>query len=213
MEKRYDFNEYSEISQDDFDWLHEPGDVEMSTNGMLLHMNSNTDFWHTTYTKPPVVTATGHLFYKPIVSEQNLLVETRFELSAMHEFDQSGLMIYLNSEQWIKTGLQYVDGKYLLSTVVTNGSSDWSTQNHASNIVGIRLYKLGDDIVIEANETRDVWSIVRICRWKRDCNDVSGGMTSSQLKVGLYACAPKGKGGSACFQYVHFKFLEKNRNE
>lgn len=41
-------------------------------------------------------------------------------------FDQAGMMIRLDHENYIKTGIEFVDGKYNLSTVVTHGTSDWS---------------------------------------------------------------------------------------
>ena len=41
-------------------------------------------------------------------------------------FDQSGLMLRIDHENYIKAGIEFVDGKYNLSTVVTHRTSDWS---------------------------------------------------------------------------------------
>lgn len=41
-------------------------------------------------------------------------------------FDQSGLMLRIDKENYIKAGIEFVDGKYNLSTVVTHTTSDWS---------------------------------------------------------------------------------------
>ena len=35
-------------------------------------------------------------------------------------------MIRIDAENYIKTGIEYVDGKYNLSAVVTHKTSDWS---------------------------------------------------------------------------------------
>ena len=37
-----------------------------------------------------------------------------------------GLMLRINEEHWIKTGIEYVDGVYNFSTVVTDVQSNWS---------------------------------------------------------------------------------------
>lgn len=41
-------------------------------------------------------------------------------------FDQAGLMIRIDHKNYIKTGIEFVDGKFNLSTVVTHKTSDWS---------------------------------------------------------------------------------------
>ena len=41
-------------------------------------------------------------------------------------FDQAGLMLRIDAENYIKAGVEFVDGKFNLSTVVTHGTSDWS---------------------------------------------------------------------------------------
>ena len=40
-------------------------------------------------------------------------------------FDQAGLMLRINHENYIKAGIEFVDGKYNLSAVVTHKTSDW----------------------------------------------------------------------------------------
>ena len=41
-------------------------------------------------------------------------------------FDQGGLMLRIDHENWIKAGIEFVDGNFNISTVVTHGKSDWS---------------------------------------------------------------------------------------
>ena len=41
-------------------------------------------------------------------------------------FDQMGLMLRIDHENWIKAGVEYVDGKQNVSAVVTHRTSDWS---------------------------------------------------------------------------------------
>ena len=55
-------------------------------------------------------------------------VEAKVKVSGDYKvrFDQAGLMIRIDKENWLKAGIEYVDGKYNLSTVVTHHTSDWS---------------------------------------------------------------------------------------
>lgn len=41
-------------------------------------------------------------------------------------FDQAGLMLRIDHKNYIKAGIEFVDGKYNLSAVVTHTTSDWS---------------------------------------------------------------------------------------
>ena len=41
-------------------------------------------------------------------------------------FDQAGLMLRIDHENYIKAGIEFVDGKYNVSAVVTHHTSDWS---------------------------------------------------------------------------------------
>jgi len=55
------------------------------------------------------------------------------------QFDQAGICIRLDSEHWLKTGIEVVDEKPRLSCVVTNGYSDWSTQSWPESRLRIRV--------------------------------------------------------------------------
>ena len=41
-------------------------------------------------------------------------------------YDQAGLMLRLDDQNWIKTGIEYVDERQNVSAVVTREFSDWS---------------------------------------------------------------------------------------
>ena len=61
-------------------------------------------------------------------------------------FDQAGLMLRIDHENWIKAGIEFVDGHYNVSAVVTHGKSDWSV---------IRPDKPGEAIGVKALGRRD----------------------------------------------------------
>lgn len=54
------------------------------------------------------------------------------------------------------TGIEVVDGEPRLSCVVTNKFSDWSTQPWTSNELCIRVHKLGESAVVEAQDAKGI---------------------------------------------------------
>ena len=49
--------------------------------------------------------------------------------STMHRFDQCGIVVYLDSENWLKASIEYENDRFQhLGSIVTNGGySDWAT--------------------------------------------------------------------------------------
>ena len=64
---------------------------------------------------------------KTVPANTELTMEVLFELHAVSQFDQAGLIVYVDEDHWLKAGIEVVDGIPRLSCVVTNNYSDWST--------------------------------------------------------------------------------------
>lgn len=98
------------------------------------------DYWKRTYYEPVIAKDDGPFLYAAIdgyypaagdAGRPFYTVETKFSLTACCQFDQAGLMVRADSENWIKAGIEVVDGTPKLSAVVTrDGYSDWSTQRY-----------------------------------------------------------------------------------
>lgn len=205
MQQRYVF--YNEdpatLQSKGFNWKNLPssfGDGMDVRSGLVINMDGKTDFWRKTYYQPTLIKNDGHFLYKTFPNKYNIKMETEFHLSAVHQFDQAGLMVYIDENHWVKTGLEYVDGKYRLSAVVTNDYSDWSTQDFKHNQLGIRIYKFHQDIVVEAKTKK--WDFIRIGHL--DCNDAE----KTKVDVGLYACSPTEGGGAVSFQYLSYEEVD-----
>ena len=100
-------------------------------------------------------------------------------------------MIRIDHENYIKTGIEFVDGRYNLSTVVTHGTSDWSV---------IALDQPVDHIWIKAVRRRDAVEIFY------SFDDMEYTMmrnawleANRPVKIGMFAACPDGDGFRAVF--------------
>jgi hypothetical protein len=51
--------------------------------------------------------------------------------------------LFIDSEHWIKCGIEFCDGQYRLSVVVCNVFRDWSTQIWPSSEASFRIHTVG----------------------------------------------------------------------
>ncbi|KXJ22747.1 Regulation of enolase protein 1 [Exaiptasia diaphana] len=179
----------------DFMWFNPPVQYQTrnnGTSGLRVVPRAKTDFWRRTYYKPEIVKDNGHLLHL-IVKQDICIIETSFDLTAVNQFDQAGLMIRLGNEKWMKTGLEFVDGRYKLSCVVTNKWSDWSTQDWHESKLSLKIHKIFDDYVIEYKPKSagdDQWKFMRITHIES---------TGHPIQIGLYCCAPTTEGMNVVF--------------
>jgi len=142
---------------------------------LLLAPPAKKDFWRKTYYQPLLVKDDGPFLYATIDKETlPVTIQTTLSLTPQAQFDQAGILIRLDKEHWIKTGIEVVDNQPRLSCVVTNGFSDWSTQNWLVPAIKIRVHILpqhGGSFVVEAAPigTED-WAFIRIAHMNVDYN-------------------------------------------
>ena len=167
--------------------------VRRTSTSLIIKPPGKRDYWMKTYYLPEIKKADGPAFVSRIrPNERNTTtVDLEFKRRPGAQFDQGGLIVFINKDCWLKTGIEYVDDVPRMSAVVTNfGWSDWSTKKVASSNVRIRLSQCGNgSYVIESQSTssdRDdlkAWDLVRICH-------LSAALTADTVDVGIFACCP-----------------------
>jgi len=107
-------------------WTREPLHWEMDDTAIRITTTPHTDLWQRTYyhfrnDNAPVLQMTTDEKYFSFV------VRTAFD--SKHRFDQCGVVLYLDSENWLKASIEYENERFQhLGSVVTNlGYSDWAT--------------------------------------------------------------------------------------
>jgi regulation of enolase protein 1 (concanavalin A-like superfamily) len=104
-------------------WFNEPASVKPSGEHLLATTKPKTDFWRKTFYD--YVTDNGHFFFLPVTGDFTFECRVAGKYAAL--YDQAGLMARLDSSNWLKCGLELVDGIGHASVVVTREYSDWST--------------------------------------------------------------------------------------
>ena len=119
-------------------------------------------------------------------------VKTDFESKV--RFDQSGIILYLNSDNWIKASIEYENEtiQRLGSVVTNNGYSDWASVDIDASVrsAWFRLSRREDDFCVEYSEDGREFRQMRICHLFH---------TPEEIPFGVYACSPEQSSFRASF--------------
>lgn len=118
-------------------------------------------------------------------------------------FDQMGLMLLIDVKNYIKIGVEFVDGKFNVSTVVTHDKSDWSTTtlDKIPTFVWIKVVRRLDAIEVFFSYGGKIYILTRNAPLQ----------DNTSVRVGLMAGSPDGKGFEAKFENFSVKHLPDQR--
>lgn len=176
-------------------WFNEPAQWSVSGNRLTMAVTPKSDYWRISHYGFTVDDAP---FY---YGEYGGEFEAKVKISGDYKvrFDQAGMMIRIDHENYIKAGIEYVDGKYNLSTVVTHHTSDWSV---------ITLDKPVDFIWIKAARRLDAVEIFYSFDDKEYIMMRNAWMEANRhVKVGMMGACPDGDGFSVTFSDFTVKHL------
>ncbi len=176
----------------DFKWTREPKDYTVTNERVEIITQPGTDLWQRTYyhfqndNAPVLQMETEEKFF-------SFVVKTDFTESH-HRFDQCGVVMYLDSENWLKGSVEYENDKFQhLGSVVTNkGYSDWATTEISADMKAMwyRFSRREDDYCIECSEDGIRFKQMRICHMLEG---------AGKIKFGIYACSPEDSSFKAVF--------------
>jgi regulation of enolase protein 1 (concanavalin A-like superfamily) len=172
-------------------WTRPPKTFSVEENRITITTEPHTDLWQRTYyhfrndNAPVFQMETEEKYF-------SFTVRTAFE--SKHRFDQCGVVMYLDSENWLKGSIEYENEQFQhLGSVVTNlGYSDWATTAIDASVKSMwyRLSRREDDYCIECSVDGVNFSQMRVCHMHR------GGGT---IRYGVYACSPEESSFRATF--------------
>ncbi|MGI6171585.1 MAG: DUF1349 domain-containing protein [Butyricicoccus sp.] len=180
------------LDMKNFRWTREPEEFMIDENRVEITTQPGTDLWQRTYyhfrndNAPVLQMETDEKFF-------SFVVKTDFS-GSHHRFDQCGIVMYLDSENWLKASIEYENDAFQhLGSVATNhGYSDWATTEIPAGVKSMwyRFSRREDDYCIENAIDGIHFHQMRICHmWEG----------AGKIKFGIYACSPENSSFKAVF--------------
>jgi regulation of enolase protein 1 (concanavalin A-like superfamily) len=114
----------SVLGRRDGRWLNEPKTWSVDPAGDLsLVTDRGSDFWRETHYG--FTRDSGHFLGFPTGEAFTAQLRIRGQYEKL--YDQAGIMVRVDERRWVKAGIELSDGRAMLSSVLTDGKSDWST--------------------------------------------------------------------------------------
>ena len=180
-------------------WFNEPAQWTIQDQVLSMQVTPQSDYWrisHYGFTvddAPFLYTLRGGEF------------EVKVKVSGDYRtrYDQAGLMLRIDHENYIKAGIEFVDGKYNLSAVVTHHTSDWSIIPLEKPVpfVWIKAVRRLDAIEIFYSFDDQEYTLMRNA-WMQD---------NHPIMVGLMGASPDGQGFEARFEHFSIQHLPDQR--
>lgn len=182
----FDFNK--------LEWTRKPQKYDIQDQKIIITTEPETDLWQRTYygfrndNAPVLQMKTSEKYFSFIV---------KTEFNSKRRFDQCGVVMYLNSDNWLKASIEYENEEFQrLGSVVTNhGYSDWATTDIDASIhfMWYRLSRRESDYCIECSTDGVHFKQMRICHmWEG----------TDEIQFGIYACSPENSSFDAVFSHM-----------
>lgn len=172
------------------DWLNEPPSWRERDGELSVVTGDKTDFWRKTHYG--FIRDDGHLRYRTVTGDFTATVS--FLGSYEHLYDQAGLMVRIDEKNWLKAGIEFVEGRQMLSVVVTRDFSDWSTSAgpQTAEWVDLRISRHGDALRVERTlpSPEPAYQLLRLAHLP----------ATDEVQVGPMCCSPQRAGFTAKFR-------------
>ncbi len=177
-------------------WFNEPAKWSGNAKKLDATIDPNTDYWRVTHYG--FIRDNGPFYYQ----EQEGNFEASVKISGHYQelFHQAGLMIRIDNKNWIKTGIEYVDGVQNVSAVVTREVSDWSVvpRHDSPAAVWLKLLRKGDYVEIKYSFDGQKYDMLRLAYFPPNV----------KAQIGMVAAAPGKKSFPVTFEDFEVKPVE-----
>ena len=172
-------------------WTRAPKQYNVTEDKVVVITEPFTDLWQRTYyhfrndNAPVLQMETNEKYF-------SFVVKTEFDTKV--RYDQSGIVMYLDSENWLKAAMEYEnDTIQRLGSVVTNtGYSDCASVDVDASIKSIwfRFSRRDNDFCIENSSDGVNFKQMRICHMFN---------VKDTIKFGIFACSAEDSSFKASF--------------
>ena len=187
-------NKTMKLNPQNMEWTRAPKYYTVTEDAVTIRTEPFTDLWQRTYyhfrnnNAPALQLTSEEKFF-------SFVVKTEFDTHV--RYDQSGVILYLDSDNWLKAAMEYENEKIQrLGSVVTNhGYSDWASVDVDAAIKSawFRLSRREDDFCIEYSPDGEDFRQMRICHLFE---------AAGPIRFGIYACSAENSSFTARFSHM-----------
>ena len=176
-------------------WFKQPKQWKIDEQKLIVTADAKTDFWQKTHYG--YSTDNGHFYYTEYPGD----FEASVKITGTYKdlYDQAGLMIRVDSKNWIKSGIEFVNGGINISAVYTREFSDWSViaRKDVPVSIWLKLVRKNDSVELSYSVNGKDFEMQRL------------GYFPPKVKamVGIMAAAPEGNGFTVAFENFEVKKL------
>lgn len=163
-------------------WLNEPKRWNATADGIELTTDKGTDFWRETHYG--FTRDSGHFLGFPTGTAFTAQVRVRGDYQKL--YDQAGIMVRIDEKRWVKAGIELSDGRAMLSSVLTDGRSDWATgpYEHDAKDFWMRATVAKGVLRLQVSADGKLWPLSRLAPFP----------VAPSYLVGPMACTPEREG-------------------
>lgn len=179
------------VNAKQMEWTRAPKQYTVTEERVEMVTEPFTDLWQRTYyhfrndNAPALQMSTDEKYF-------SFVVKTEFDSKV--RFDQSGIIMYLNSDNWVKASVEYENEQIqrLGSVVTNNGYSDWASVDVDASMKSMwfRFSRRDNDFCIENSVDGQNFKQMRICHMFH---------AEDTIQFGIYACSPEDSSFKAVF--------------
>ena len=128
------------------EWLNEPASWQRTGDVLTVSVDPGTDFWRET--GYGYIRDSGHVYGEVLAGDLDVSVRLRCTLGV--QYDQAGVMLRADERTWLKTGVEFFEGRPRLSTVLTLGRSSWMVTDlpEGTDEIVLRVSRRGDAVEV-----------------------------------------------------------------
>lgn len=180
-------------------WFNEPEKWTVENQALSMFVTPKSDYWRISHYGFTVDDAP---FYYALYGGE-FEVKVKITGDYKNRFDQAGLMLRIDEQNYIKAGIEFVDGVYNLSTVVTHKTSDWSVIALEKPVpfIWIKAVRRLDAVEVFYSFDDKTYTMMRNA-WMQD---------NTPMMVGVMGACPDGDGFNVKFENFKVKHLPDMR--
>jgi uncharacterized protein len=163
-------------------WTREPVSLREEGGALIVEAAEGSDWWRNT--SYGFIHDDGHALVRDFPNES--AIEVTFNLNFTEQFDQCGIYLTSDSQNWVKAGVEFCDGSPQVGAVVTINNSDWSTAPVPD--------WMGKEITVRASRSKDALTVRAGIAGNLHLVRVAPLDPSRSWKAGPFLCAPSRAG-------------------